>query len=267
MQQIIFTDLDGTLLNKKYSYSAANQALKLIKKQKIPLIICTSKTYAEIEYYRKKLKNKEPFISGNGGGIYIPKKYFDFKFKYDKSKPGYYVIELGTELDKLEKFADTVRKKHNLKFKTFTELSIKEISKDTGLPTKVAILARKRDYDLPIKILDEKNKDKIIKKLRSETKKVGLTFIKGTKYHHITGKNDKGKAVKILIALYKKKFKSITTVAFGDAKNDETMLKTVDKGYLIKKYDGSYESIKGIEKVDGIGPKAWSDKIIDIISS
>ena len=92
MQQIIFTDLDGTLLDKKYSYSPANQALKLVKKQKIPIIICTSKTRAEIEYYRKKLRNKDPFISENGGAVFVPKKYFDFKFK-SKSKGKYDVIE------------------------------------------------------------------------------------------------------------------------------------------------------------------------------
>jgi len=32
----------------------------------------------EIEYYRKKLDNNHPFISENGGGIFIPKGYFPF---------------------------------------------------------------------------------------------------------------------------------------------------------------------------------------------
>jgi len=233
-QTIIFTDLDGTLLNKKYSYSSASQALTLIKKQKIPLVICTSKTRAEIEYYRKKLRNKEPFISGNGGGIYIPKKYFNFKFRYNKTKGKYYIIELGTELDKLNKFMNKVRKKHNIKFKTFIELSTKQVSKDTGLPLRLTKLARKRDYDLPIKILD-KNKSKIMNILKSEAKKSGFNFIQGTRYCHITGKNDKGKAVKILISFYKRKYKNIKSIALGDAANDLPMLKVVNKGYLIKR--------------------------------
>jgi len=77
---IIFTDLDGTLLdNSSYSFEAALPALQLIKEKNIPLIICSSKTRKEIEHYRKKLYNLHPFISENGGGIFIPKGYFNFQ--------------------------------------------------------------------------------------------------------------------------------------------------------------------------------------------
>ncbi len=77
---IIFTDLDGTLLDySTYSFEAAIPALQLLKEKNIPLIICSSKTGKEIEHYRKKLGNTHPFISENGGGIFIPKGYFDFR--------------------------------------------------------------------------------------------------------------------------------------------------------------------------------------------
>ena len=47
---VIFTDLDGTLLHpKSYSFDAALPALNLIKEKKIPLVLCSSKTKAEIE--------------------------------------------------------------------------------------------------------------------------------------------------------------------------------------------------------------------------
>jgi len=68
---IVFTDLDGTLLHPRtYSFEAAMPALKLIKEKDIPLILCSSKTRAEIEVYRKKLDNQHPFVSENGGGIF-----------------------------------------------------------------------------------------------------------------------------------------------------------------------------------------------------
>jgi mannosyl-3-phosphoglycerate phosphatase len=76
---IIFTDLDGTLLDySTYSFEKALPALQLLKEKDIPLIICSSKTKKEIEYYRKKLDNHHSFISENGGGIFIPKGYFGF---------------------------------------------------------------------------------------------------------------------------------------------------------------------------------------------
>jgi len=72
--KIIFSDLDGTLLNQDtYSFNEGQKALKLLKKYNIPLIFATSKTRAEIEFWRKKIGNNDPFISENGGGIFIPK--------------------------------------------------------------------------------------------------------------------------------------------------------------------------------------------------
>lgn len=74
---IIFTDLDGTLLHPMtYSFEEAMPALKLCRERGIPLILCSSKTRAEIEVYRQRLKNEHPFIPENGGGIFIPKRIF-----------------------------------------------------------------------------------------------------------------------------------------------------------------------------------------------
>ncbi|MCK5185912.1 MAG: HAD-IIB family hydrolase [Deltaproteobacteria bacterium] len=82
---IIFTDLDGTLLDHyTYSYSEAEEALKLLKEKNVPLILCSSKTRDEIDVYRKKLSNNEPLISENGGAIFIQENYEGLKCKFDK---------------------------------------------------------------------------------------------------------------------------------------------------------------------------------------
>ena len=75
---IVFTDLDGTLLDHAtYSWEPALPALSLLRERQIPLVFCSSKTRAEIEHYRRELGNLDPFISENGGGIFIPDGYFD----------------------------------------------------------------------------------------------------------------------------------------------------------------------------------------------
>jgi len=71
------------------------------------LIICSSKTREEIEYYRKKLDNQHPFISENGGGIFIPKGYFEFTVHSPQftvtDEAGYHVIRLGAKYSDLRK--------------------------------------------------------------------------------------------------------------------------------------------------------------------
>lgn len=94
---IVFTDLDGTLLDREtYSFEQALPALEVIQQKGIPLILSSSKTRAEIEIYRRELGYDHPFISENGGAIFIPKNYFSFQFPYDRELDGYDVLELGT---------------------------------------------------------------------------------------------------------------------------------------------------------------------------
>ena len=261
MQKLIFTDLDGTLLDyKTYSYRKALKSLSLIKKNKIPLIFCTSKTKAEIEYYRKKLNNKHPFISENGAAIFIPKKYFDFRFKFNKENKKYFIIEYGTDIKKLKKGLDKIKKE--VKLRSFVDMTAKEISKETNLPLNKAKLAKKRDYIIPFQILD-KGKEKLVKKIIIKN---GFNFTKGARYFYIMGNNNKGKAVKTLTSLYKKQFKKkITTYAFGDSRNDFEMLEAADYGFLVKKFNNKYLSSK-YKKADGIGPAGFNKEVLKIIT-
>ncbi len=260
MQNIIFTDLDGTLLNHDtYSFKKAMPALKQIKKKKIPLVICTSKTKAEIEHYIKKLKNNRPFVSENGAAIFIPKDYFNFKFKYAKKDKKYYIIEYGTQYKKLRNFLRSIKKNKKLKIKGFGDMTIKEISQDCGLSLREAKLAKKRDYIEPFKFEGNLN---LLKKLIKNKK---LNYSKGANYHYVMGKNDKGKAVKELIRLYKKRYKNIKTIALGDNLNDVPMLKEVDDAYWVQKIDKSYENNK-FKHARGIGPEGWNRIILKVIN-
>lgn len=78
-QTLIISDLDGTLLDARtYSFEEARPALELIRRNDLPLILCSSKTRAELEVWRNRLENHHPFITENGGGIFIPERYFPF---------------------------------------------------------------------------------------------------------------------------------------------------------------------------------------------
>jgi len=90
---IIFTDIDGTLLDKEYSFQDVQPIIKKLQSVNIPIILCSSKTRSEIEYYRSKLDIKEPFISENGAAIFIPKGYFQSKHNCTKSNEDYDIVE------------------------------------------------------------------------------------------------------------------------------------------------------------------------------
>ncbi len=266
---IIFTDLDGTLLDySTYSFEQAFPALKLLKQKEIPLVICSSKSRKEIEYYRKKLDNNYPFISENGGGIFIPKDFLTFKFqdttlKFNEEKD-YYVITLSVSYSELRKAIKSLRKE-GFDVRGFGDMSEKEVAHIAGLSIEEAVMAKERDFDEPFIFNgDEQNLNALLASIKSK----GLNFTR-SRFFHILGRSDKGKAVEILIELYKRKFGDILTLALGNSTNDIPMLKKVNQAIIVKKPDGEYDPqiiIPKIIKADGIGPEGWNAAVFSILS-
>ena len=76
MKFVLFTDLDGTLLDANYSCELVKPVVKELKRKGVPIVFCTTKTRAECEYYRRELRINDPFIVENGSAIFIPVGYF-----------------------------------------------------------------------------------------------------------------------------------------------------------------------------------------------
>lgn len=265
---IIFTDLDGTLLDAKtYSFEPALPSLRLIKEKGIPLIICSSKTRKEIEYYRKRLDNHHPFISENGGGIFIPKGYSGFKIEdlgvKTEETPYYHVVRLGARYHDLREAIKELRKE-GFDVKGFGDMTAEELAEIANMNIDEARMAKEREFDEPFIY---KGDDVELKRLFESINTKGFSYTQG-RFFHILGNSDKGKAVSILIDLYEKKFLEITTIAIGDRPNDLPMLERVDYPVIVQKPDGSYDqgiNIPNLIRAEGIGPEGWNKAIRSIL--
>lgn len=265
---LIITDLDGTLLDRKtYSFELAAPALHLIRRKGIPLVFSSSKTRAEIEVYRKKLENGHPFISENGGAVFIPKGYFSFPFPYDRETEDYLILELGTFYPVIVEILESIRKESGIKITGFSGLTEKELISLSGLTPEEATFAKQREYDEPFIVEGENHEVEMVKRA-IENK--GMSYVWGGKFHHILGKNDKGKAAEIMKELYENEFFSISTVGIGDSLNDLPMLLAVDHPILLKeKEEASLEipqKIKNLTVTDQTGPQGWNEAIIGLLN-
>ncbi len=261
---IIFTDLDGTLLNHHdYSYEDAKPALQKIKEKNIPLIIVTSKTRKEVEILQQELGIKEPFIVENGGGIFIPIDYHKLKIKNCFTKNGYRVIQLGKSYEEIRQFVEKVKDKFGII--GFGDMSVEQIMKFTGLPYEKAKLAKEREFTEPFLIKDES----LIPELQKLALEEGIKITKGGRFYHFIGINqDKGRAVEIVINIFKENIdKDIVSIGLGDSQNDIPMLKKVDIPVLIPKPDGSYENIDlpNMIKAPYPGSRGWNEVILKLI--
>ncbi len=269
-QLVIFTDLDGTLLNDStYSFNAALPALNLIRRKKIPLIFCSSKTKTEIEHYRKKLDNDHPFISENGGGIFIPSDYFKFQiadlgFKTDQTM-GYDIIKLGARYSDLRKAVQELQQE-GFDLQGFGDMSVEEVARLAHMDLYEAAMAKERDCDEPFVF---GGSDRDMQRLFDAIKTKGFNYTRG-RFFHILGKSDKGKAVSILMELYRKKLGEIVSIAIGDNPNDIPMLERVDNPIVVRKSDGSYDpdiDVPNLVRAGGIGPAGWNAAVLYLVKS
>jgi len=265
VRKVVFTDLDGTLLDwLTYSCDQALEAVRLLQRKRIPIIFCSSKTRAEQEAYREELKIEDPFIVENGGAIFIPPDYFPFPFNHHRATEDYLVIELGISHQEVRELLKRVESEVGCHIKGLEDMSPEEIARDTGLNLKFAALAKQREYDEAFKI--ENTPEKIMSAL-DKIEEAGLTYTLGRKYYGAAGGNDKGKATGILIELFRRKLGQIESIGIGDSQNDISMLQAVDTPVLVQRPDNHWEEVNlgHICKVEGVGPQGWSRAIHELI--
>lgn len=265
---VIFTDLDGTLLDHRtYTFDLALPALEMIRAKGIPLIICSSKTRREIEWHRQNLDNRHPFISENGGGIFLPAGYFDPLELPEgltvTTDSGYSLIRLGAPYQALRRAVVELRSE-GFEITGFGDMGTAEVAAVTGLAEESAAMARERDFDEPFLIdADETGIMKLLEAIRNK----GFNHTQG-RFFHILGDSDKGRAVAILAGLYRRKYGTITTIALGDGLNDLPMLERVDYPVLVQGPDGRHNpriQVPGLIRADGIGPAGWNRALLELL--
>jgi len=262
---IIFTDLDGTLLDHHtYQFSEALPALEFVKQNDIPLIFTSSKTKIEMQGYQELMQIEDfPFIVENGSAIYTPNFYFNFD---QVEKTGKYdCYKLGKTYLEIVEFLESTSSKFNYNILGFHNSDKNEIIQRTQLSSEAVDFAMQREYSVPV-FYDDNSKEI----LEKEVKAYNLQILFGGRFMHILGNTDKGKALSLVKQGFVEKFKTekFKTIAIGDTLNDEAMLKEADIKILVKRYNDEYDQRVQIDNLTYspyIGPKGWNHSILEIL--
>ena len=259
---IIASDLDGTLLDSTdYSFAAALPALGMIRARGVPLVLCSSKTRAEMEEYRRRLDNGHPFITENGGGIFVPHGYFSVPL--DAVEFGSYrLILLGMSYAEIRSRFVRLREQLGTKVRGFADMTVEEVSVLTGLSPDEAVLARQRDFDEPF-VFEGAPDESFLRAIEAS----GLCWTQG-RIFHIMGNHDKGRAVNVLMSLYRQQYGSVASIGLGDSLNDLPMLIAVDHPVLVRHEDGSFDAriaIPRLLKTQLPGTAGWNETVLQLL--
>jgi len=257
---IVFTDLDGSLLNHDdYSYTAAKPALSKVVELDIPLIPVSSKTCAEIQYIFKSLDIEHPIIAENGSLIVIPPYYFNSEMTSSST------IYIGKSYAEITEILEKLRKQ--FAFIGFNNMSEAKVASITGLSRPEAIRAKQRQASEPI--IWEDSQEQFMK-FKEKLQEYQLTLTRGGRFWHVMGGNSKGAAILELLALYKTHgFSPENTLGIGDSDNDISMLKSVSLPVVIKKIDGSHleaELPEATVYTNEKGPLGWNTAVLNVFN-
>ena len=259
---LIFTDLDGTLLDhENYSFGTNKKMISTIINNKNEIIFNTSKTFSECKKLLKELKLLNmPFSTENGALIYFPKIRFN-KIKNSSSFESYWRIRIAKLTSKnWHKFLKLKQKKYN--FLIAQDLSPKILKKYTNLNNTNMMLDREASQIILWE--DNPTKLKLFKK-DLKTEKDGV-LINGSRFIQISSICNKRIAKKLISHAYDIQFRdkySINTIALGDSKNDIDMLNSCKYSCLVKNSSDAYPKLhpnkKNVFKSLKLAPDGWSE--------
>lgn len=268
---IAFTDLDGTLLaHDDYDWRPAAPAIEALRARGVPLVLASSKTRREIERWRARLGNADPFIAENGGALFVPEGWLPAAPAGAGRRDGLWVIEFGTPYARLRAALGAMSRDTALALRGFGDMTPDEVGRRTGLAGDDLGAALDREYDEPF-VIDGPGGEDAGVALRAAAAAHGLTVTRGGRFHHLLGGNDKGRAARMLLDLAGAGGRRPRSLAAGDSANDLELLAAVERPIVVARPGGAHASelcagVPLARFTRGVGPEGFREGVLAVLA-
>lgn len=243
---VVFTDLDGTLLDRDtYSFAAALPAMAQLRARGIPLVPVTSKTRLEVEALRRQMGTTDPYILENGAAVVIP---------------GRSDLVLGATNAAAREALGLASESSGVRVRGFGEMPIAEICERSGLTPAVAELASRREFGEPFVVLDGE-----VGALTAALGKLGFQVTRGGRFFHVLGGSGKARAVVELAEV----LGDADTVGLGDAPNDIGFLLAVRTAVILPSAHlaSMRTALPGAVVAPEMGPAGWNRAVLGLLAA
>jgi len=263
-KRIIFTDLDGTLLDhQSYSYAPASELLSELQSRGIPVIPASSKTRAEILALREELQNDHPFIVENGAAVFVPTGYFPSQPPGTTEDDFFWIKSFSEPVAHWRGLLHSLAPQYGNCYTSFQQADVDGVMALTGLNRQQASLAQQRDYTEPLSWHgSDEQRLALIEELRAH----GAVPQQGGRFLSIGGPCDKGTALIWLQEQYQRFAEDaiVHSLAAGDAPNDSAMLAASNIALVVRSPSHNPPQIhrSGFTlTTDQYGPMGWVEGV------
>ncbi|MBW4655604.1 MAG: HAD hydrolase family protein [Kaiparowitsia implicata GSE-PSE-MK54-09C] len=269
---IIFTDLDGTLLEpENYRFDAAESLLVSLKTQQVPVIPVTSKTRLEVEHLRQILSSTDPFVVENGSAVMV--EPHDNRFLIpathsvapDSELASYQLLQLGCSYAQARQGLQAVATQLGTTLQGFADLGEAEVERLTGLLPNDVKRARAREFSEPFVTPRHIPPDHVKEVVAGQ----GFRVVLGDRFSHLIGPHaGKGHAVRALTQHFQSPASEpVTTIGLGNSPNDREMLEAVDVPIIVPGRNGPHPGLLGKDWAIAPfpGAKGWAEAITSVL--
>jgi mannosyl-3-phosphoglycerate phosphatase len=244
--------------------------LELVMRERIPLVICSSKTRAEIELIQQEFGIKHPFISENGAAVFVPRGYFGFDVPNSRNVAGYEAIAFGRPYADVVDALRRIAERQRIDIIGFNDMSVEDVAVDCDLTLMQARLAKLREHEEPFRLLedDPDARNRLLKALRRA--RLGCTS--GMPYDRVGAPVDRSVGVQLLIQLFRRAFGSLFSVGLGHGPDAVPLLRSVDVPLIIDR-DNADEARSMLIKVptaritSRAGAPGWADAVVEVVDA
>jgi mannosyl-3-phosphoglycerate phosphatase len=265
---VLFSDPDTLRGERRCAWTSIRPFVTALEARGIAVVLWGNETRSEMERIQIDLHLRHPFISENGGGLFIRHGYFRDRPLAARASQNYHVVDFGRPCHQVADALRDIAHKAGIDIVAFGNMSIQEVAQWCGLSLADARLAKLREYDEPFRIVD--SSPAAYNRLCSGLRRLRLRCFTHEAFHHATGVVDKTDSLRVVTALYRDEHASpILTIGLGNAASEIGLLRTVDVPLLVQ--GGSPDEprvarkVPNAEVVGAGGPEAWCDAILRLL--
>jgi mannosyl-3-phosphoglycerate phosphatase len=263
---LVFSDMDGCLLDHHtYEWRPAHPALELLAQLRAPLILTTSKTRAEVEFWQKRIGLQYPSIVENGGAIVLPPGALPRVPQGARQEPdGTVTLPLGWPHERVVEALRQAAEESGGKIRVFSQMSVQDIARHSSLPKEQAALAARREFSEPFLLENPERETDLLRAFLAR----GLKLTQGSRFYHAQHHESKDRAVARLVELYREMRGPVVTIGLGDGLNDEAFLRLVDHAIILRSAHSEQlsKALPDARVTPLPGPAAWSEALIELIT-
>jgi mannosyl-3-phosphoglycerate phosphatase len=263
---VLFTDPDTLREPGNRDWPQARSVVTTFEDEGIAVVLWGNETRSEMELIQSDLNLHHPFISENGGGLFVRHGYF--RSVIGRSIQQYDVVDFGRPYYEVAEALHQVARRHECPVIGFSNMSIDEVADECSLSLAQARLAKLREYDEPFRTVDAEpaTHSRVCRALR----RVGLRCFTHEAFHHATAVADRTHSIRTLISMYRQAHDGhVLTVGLAKESSETCLLQAVDTPIVIQS-DGAdtarlSQKVPTARFVSADVPRGWCEAILQIV--